>query len=270
MEIRDEGVAPASGLLNQRLSMTHFDLLRLAPPPELEDHIENFWGIVWDLTGKPDYIQHNLPHPSANLVIDPQQQSGLFGVQSGRWTYRLSGRGVAFAAKFHPGALHMALGRPMSELTDIHVSVEMLLGISDAHLEARLGELNDVTGMREILSERLVAVLPPLHEGGRLARRLVERVRDNRDVMRVASLAKDAGLSVRALQRLFANEVGVSPKWVIDRYRMLEAVDAINRGELLNLTELAHRLDYFDSAHFNRAFQALAGVAPSKYRAAAG
>lgn len=270
MEIRDESVAPSSGLLNQRLSMEHFDLLRLAPPPELADHVENFWGVIWDLSEQPDYTQHNLPHPSANLVIDPHGGSGLFGVQSGRWTYTLSGRGAAFAAKFHPGSLRASFGRSMQDLTDTRVPAQDLLGVADGDLEERLAVLNDPAQMREVLASLLIDRVQPVSSDGQLARRLCEHVRDQHEVMRVAALAKSAGLSVRALQRLFAEEIGVSPKWVIDRYRMLEAVDALNRGDRLSLTDLAHRLDYHDSAHFTHAFRALTGVAPSAYRAAAG
>ena len=55
---------------------------------------------------------------------------------------------------------------------------------------------------------------------------------------------------------------------MIDRYRMIEAVEALNRGEAASLTELAHRLGFFDSAHFSHTFQALTGMAPSALRQA--
>src|SRR5690606_19758258 len=68
-------------------------------------------------------------------------------------------------------------------------------------------------------------------------------------------------------QRLFKEYIGVSPKWVIDRYRMIAAVEALNDSADSNLTELAHRLGYFDQAHFSKAFSALTGLSPSQCRA---
>ena len=59
----------------------------------------------------------------------------------------------------------------------------------------------------------------------------------------------------------------MSPKWVIDRYRMLEAVVALKAGGVGTLTDLAHRLGYFDQAAFNHAFEKLTGAAPSSFLA---
>ena len=74
-------------------------------------------------------------------------------------------------------------------------------------------------------------------------------------------------MTLRTLQRLFDDYVGLSPKWVVDRYRMLEAVETLNAGAADGLTELAHRLGYFDQAAFNHAFEKLTGKAPSHFLA---
>ena len=63
MERTSGGIAPSRGLLDKRLSMDNFDLIRVAPSAPLKPFVENYWIIVWDLTGKPAYTQTNLPHP---------------------------------------------------------------------------------------------------------------------------------------------------------------------------------------------------------------
>jgi len=67
------------------------------------------------------------------------------------------------------------------------------------------------------------------------------------------------------LQRVFAEYIGVSPKWVIDRYRMFEALDALNRADKVDLSDLAARLEYTDQAHFSSRFKNLTGVSPGSY-----
>ncbi len=47
---------------------------------------------------------------------------------------------------------------------------------------------------------------------------------------------------------------------------MLAAIDALNKGTPLNLTHLAHRLGYYDQAHFITKFRTLTGRAPSTYK----
>jgi transcriptional regulator GlxA family with amidase domain len=82
---------------------------------------------------------------------------------------------------------------------------------------------------------------------------------------RVEAVAEAAGLGVRALQRLFKDYVGVSPKWVIQRYRLHEALARLESGAPLDLAALALELGYFDQAHFNRDFKSLLGRAPAAY-----
>jgi AraC-like DNA-binding protein len=63
--------------------------------------------------------------------------------------------------------------------------------------------------------------------------------------------------------------VGVSPKWIIRRYRLHEAADRLANGGAADLAELAAALGYYDQAHLTRDFTALVGKSPAEYRAAA-
>ncbi|MBZ9638723.1 helix-turn-helix domain-containing protein, partial [Streptomyces sp. PSKA30] len=81
----------------------------------------------------------------------------------------------------------------------------------------------------------------------------------------VADFAHAEGLSVRALQRLFSTYVGVSPKWVILRYRIHEALEHAGTHTDINWATLATDLGYADQAHLVRDFTATVGVSPTAY-----
>lgn len=70
----------------------------------------------------------------------------------------------------------------------------------------------------------------------------------------------------RALQRLFSDYVGVSPKWVIRRLRLHQAAFRLASAEAFDLARLAQELGYFDQAHFTRDFTNLVGRPPAQYR----
>ena len=72
-------------------------------------------------------------------------------------------------------------------------------------------------------------------------------------------------MSERTLQRLFRRHVGVGPKWVLQRARLHDAVDRIDRGGVRDLAALAVELGWFDQAHFTRDFTALVGQSPAAY-----
>ncbi len=64
---------------------------------------------------------------------------------------------------------------------------------------------------------------------------------------------------------MFNRYVGVSPKWVIRRYRLHEAADRLANGEAVDWPNIALDLGYFDQAHFVKDFKAIVGTPPAKY-----
>ena len=81
------------------------------------------------------------------------------------------------------------------------------------------------------------------------------------------ALERTGNRPTRALQRLFGDYVGVSPKWVIKRYRLHEAVEQLAGGRPPEWSALAQNLGYFDQAHFIRDFKRLVGRTPADYAA---
>ncbi|MFJ5141227.1 DUF6597 domain-containing transcriptional factor [Streptomyces sp. NPDC088707] len=100
------------------------------------------------------------------------------------------------------------------------------------------------------------------------AMELVDLIRGDRTVRKVAQLVAATGLSARSLQRLFASHVGVGPKWVILRYRIHEALERAEAADAAggpDWAALAAELGYSDQAHLVREFTATIGVPPTAY-----
>jgi AraC-like DNA-binding protein len=83
--------------------------------------------------------------------------------------------------------------------------------------------------------------------------------------MRSYDLVSQFYLTERTLQRLFNRYVGVSPSWVIRRYRIHDAIAQLDQGEVLDWPALAVDLGYFDQSHFIKDFKNIIGVSPVKY-----
>ncbi len=256
---------PARGLLHEKTSFEHFELVRFAPSPELAGWVEHHWMVLHDLGDRPPYRQRNLSHPNQHVVIEPGGATGIVGAATGVFEHTIAGTGRVFATKFRAGAFRPFFGRAVSAVTDTHLPAEAAFSRTSEELAREFAGLNDPLGMVERMEAMFLAALPAPDEKAGLARRIVEFAEANLDVVSVAALAERFGMGVRALQRLFDEYVGVSPKWVIDRYRMLEAATELNAGAEAGLTELAHRLGYFDQAAFNHAFEKLTGEAPGRF-----
>jgi AraC-like DNA-binding protein len=154
----------------------------------------------------------------------------------------------------------------MRQLVDRALSLEHAFGAqAGAALAAEVAAQADVTGRIAAIESFLRRREPAADLARESATRIVGEMLHAPPGTRVAELASRHGLSNRALQRLFGRYIGVSPKWVLRRYRLHEASERIASREFEDFSTLALDLGYADQAHFNRDFRSLLGVSPAVY-----
>ena len=254
------GNAPR-GVLH-RIPVGEFAHGRVASPADLADRIEHFWSVHWNLVGLPPQLQETLPHPNVHLVVEPGT-SAAWGVHTGRWTRALEGRSSAFGIKFRPGAFRAVLGRPVSSIADGTIASAALFGAEAARLDEVLACDDDAAA--RVASDFLRPRLPPADAPALLAGRIVDAAAADLELHSAEELARRFDMTLRALQRLFSEYVGVGPKWVLARYRMHEAVARVQAGQAVSWAALAQDLGYFDQAHFIADFRKLVGKTPGDY-----
>ncbi|MFD7989857.1 helix-turn-helix domain-containing protein, partial [Kitasatospora indigofera] len=106
---------------------------------------------------------------------------------------------------------------------------------------------------------------PPPRAAPRQAEAVLALITDTPALVRVDQVAAVAGISVRGLQRLFAEYVGAGPKWVLRRARLHEAAARAEQGTGVDWAALAADLGYADQAHLVRDFTAVVGAPPARY-----
>lgn len=252
------------GVLDMHEGRRRFATSINPPAPRLAGLVEHYWAVRWDLCGRDPYLQHTLSNASVHLVVE-RDRSTIQGVVTGRFTRLLEGSGRVFGVKFRPAGFRPFLGGPVSALSDRSIPVSRVFGPDgDAFVEqvrAQEDEARRVKAADAFLLERLPAADPNVLAVSRLVVLVVE----DRTITRVDQMVERTGVGKRTLQRLFREYVGVSPKWVIQRYRLHEAVERLAGGQDVDLAALALELGYYDQAHFVREFKALVGRPPATY-----
>src|SRR5712691_5471668 len=275
------------GVLRPDIAATRFGLARHRPSDALAPFVEYYWIPRWDLRGKPPYEQTILPHPNVHLVFEASG-AGIFGVDRRLFTRSLSGLGLAFGVRFTAGGFRPFWQAPISQLTDRVVPAARLFGpraektrqaimdagaaLASASASASAGAAgsadDDDARMIGYAEALLCSVLPQRDPLAEHVAALVSRITDDPGLRRVDQLSAEAGMTARTLQRLFADYVGVSPKWVMRRARLHEAAERADSGEPVDWAELAADLGYADQAHLTRDFTVTIGVCPTRYAAA--
>ena len=286
--------AMGRGVLRPDLAATHFRLGRHAPSDALAPFVDFYWIPRWDLRGKPPYEQTILPHPNVHLVFEASG-AGIFGVDRRLFTRSLSGLGLAFGVRFTAGGFRPFWQAPISQLTDRVVPAARLFGPRAEKTRQAIMRDADAGGfdaggsgtggssagdfgagdfgaddarMIGWAEALLRSVLPDRDPQAEQVAALVSRITDDPGLRRVDQLSAESGMTARTLQRLFADYVGVSPKWVMRRARLHEAAERADSGEPVDWACLASDLGYADQAHLTRDFTVTIGVPPSRYAAA--
>lgn len=253
------------GVLRPRFSQGQFEHHRQLPSAPLAAWVEHYWHVRWDLRGLPPQQQATLPHPSVHLVVE-QGQARIYGVQRGRFVRQLQGLDQVFGVKFKAGGFYPFYGHAVSELLNQSVDVTDCFGPRGAELTGQVLAAADFAAMCAAAESFLLLRLPAADAQVARIGRMLERIAQDTSIVSVDDVIAMSGLNKRGLQRLFQRYVGVGPKWVIQRYRLHEAIAQVQAGKMLSWTALALELGYFDQAHFVRDFRQLVGMAPGEYQ----
>lgn len=251
-------LAPGAGGERFQLELRH-------PSPRLAEVVEHYWSVRWSIPAGERHPQHTLPHPCAHLVAEAGGAE-IYGVVTGRFTRLLEGAGRVAAIKFRPAAFRLFLRRPMSEITDRRIPIADVFGQDGETFARRLHATADMEDAVATAEAFLTERLPPADPETALFNGVVARIQADRAITRVETVARIAGMGTRTLQRMFADRIGVTPKWVIQRYRLQDAADRLGADQHVDLAALALELGYFDQAHLARAFRAIVGRPPAAYQ----
>lgn len=229
----------------------------MLPSANIAAFVEHFWMVRWDLRGQPSFVAETLPHPCVHIVFESGGHSHIGGVHRGRFTRVLEGEGRVFGIKFRPGGFHPYWRRPLSELVDCSLPLHEIFGEAGQVLASAVLACEDdeerMSLAEDFLQSRLQSRLPAPDCNVLLIDRLVVRIIADRELTQVDP------------QRLFNQYIGISPKWMIQRYRLHEALERLDKDLAPDWAEFALTLGYFDQAHFIKDFKAMIGRTPAQY-----
>lgn len=262
-------------MLHPQPSSHRLEVERSDVPTELGWCLDYFWGVRWDIAGR--HVQQVIPRPAVHLVAELWEGSPrlvVHGVATRLFERELSGVGRVVAVAFRPGGFWPFLSRSAVDqlggsatgLVNRVIPAGSLLGTDDRLIASRL--LDEALPQRaaaEELARWLMDLAPPPDPVAERVAALVERAESDPRIVSTQCLADIAGVSVRTLQRLFAAYIGLSPKTVIQRHRLLDVAAAANAGTPVDWAELSAELGYFDQSHLIRHFKAMTGRAPASY-----
>lgn len=244
-----------------------FDVERVSPTPSLAEFIDYFWLVRWRVRQphRQPHRQQVVPQPRVHVAAE-NGRLFVHGVSREPFYRTLTGVGHVLGAAFHAGGFRPLLKASVGAIAGAVRPGQDVLGADDRPAAERILATDRSTEVVRALEEYLLATAPEPDPIGRQVTDLVHEVERRSDIVRAEHLARHAGVSLRGLQRLFADYVGVGPKWVIQRSRILDATAIAHSGGPTDWTALAHELGFSDQAHLTRVFTQVVGTPPARYQ----
>jgi AraC-like DNA-binding protein len=169
----------------------------------------------------------------------------------------------AIRVEFTPLGAYRLFGMPMSELTNLAIEIRDVLGPEAGMLVERLAATPDWAARFDLLDAALLARLgrgpEPAPEVGQAWRLLS----GSAGTIPIARIAAEVGWSQGYLIRRFSQQIGLTPKASARVLRFRHAVAMLSRGSA-SLTEISTVCGFYDQAHLNREFRAIAGTTPGQ------
>ncbi len=253
--------------------------LSYRPGPPLADFVDQLW--LSQGAAPAHEMERLLPDSTVELVINLRQDrihlydredyhhSGtapgciVSGPRTQYFVIDTQDQGATLGVHFRPGGAFFFLRGPASDLVDQSVALDALWGSAAAELRERLLAVPTPESKFRVLEACLLEQLAkPLGHHPAVSFGIQQLCGVGRSV---AEVVDKVGFSQRRFIRLFADQVGLTPK-MFDRVSRFQRVVQIAHGtDEIDWADLALVCGYYDQAHFIHEFQAFAGITPSVY-----
>jgi AraC-like DNA-binding protein len=258
-----------AAILRPTAAAQRIEVSRVPPSARWADCIEYHWIVRWECPEPFD--QQIIPQPCVHVtaeLLDGVPRLLVNGISREPWVRTLRGTGHAVGATFRPASFRPVLGTDVGVVAGRVVPLGALVGPDDrpsaaAILRPGLSDEERADGLERHLDACGTSADPVADE----LNALVRQAELDRTITRADQLADRAGVGLRTLQRQFTAYLGVGPKWVVQRFRLLDAAAAAHAGDhRTDWSGLADELGFVDQAHLIRAFTAAVGTPPATYQ----
>jgi len=160
-----------------------------------------------------------------------------------------------------PYSLVSLFGISAQDLTDKPVDFNLV----SKGLQEQLLNSNTTSEMIVVLDKHIFSLIQKNNKDKPLIKYAAERIFKNPTRYILSEIQKDICVTERTLQRMFENNIGVSPGQFRKIHQFNRAFRQLNNRQFQNLSDIAYDNDYADQSHYIRAFKKFTNITPKEY-----
>lgn len=254
-----------SGLLEPEMFDRYFAVRAFEPADDVAECVSHYWVMRWRLPFNVTYRPIEvLPSPMVHAFFTAQ---GAFvhGISDGALSYDTAGAGVMAGIAFKPGGFAPYWRGRINQLRGGRIDLAAVFPDAETGFCSELlqkPEEEIALALDGLLRSR--PAKPPVQHLRLIADAVAIMMREDGPTT-VGALAAELFRSERSLQAAFTKYVGVGPKWLLKRQRLLRAIGTTASTARPDWAGVAADMGYSSQTHLLNDFKHVVGVTPSVY-----
>jgi AraC-like DNA-binding protein len=253
----------------------------VAPHPQLRKHIKCFWMLDHDYGNSSHDHEHLWADAHTELIFTSGQRysrqvrgravalpaSFVVGPFQNELQLFCKGRVTLVAARFWPWGFHPFSNVPMRHVKNTVRSARSVLSEVAGAFERAMAVEHEPDAKLAQLEQAFLRFLASMPKPKLLSRPVAIGAMKTHGVTRIGELQQNHRIQARRLERIFLEEIGVTPKIFCRIVRFNHAKSMIERNPDVDLRQLAYECGYADQSHFTRNFREMFGRTPAGFKA---
>lgn len=190
-------------------------------------------------------------------------RSYLVGIMQESVCWQMRGNSTSFGVRLKPEGVLQLFGTPLADFCNGFVDAEAFLSKAQTPIVERIQEAPNLKVRIFLMETFLHNQLARFNPERNYFTEALKQIRSKHGNFTHTTLEKKLQVGERQLQRMFKDNLGLSPKAYFRIMRFRQAFDSLKAKQEVDWQELTFSLGYSDQSHFIRDFKEFAGVTPS-------
>lgn len=273
---------PQFSYFNSRFNTGKMELRlhKFAPSAGLEPFIK-FYYYITSTPGKKNVALDNHPQGAIDLMFPLQGDVGygraqhtpeiykrvfLVGQQDGHFNFTFGPKMKVLGVTFTPEGFAKIFPVPTKEFTNTGVYFDDVTSSEDRFLFEKIQEIRDDNARLHMLDEYFHLKIYQNDIPFDPVDHAIQAIRQSAGQLSIAELADEYSMSLRTLQRKFAQNLGVSPKTYARVMRFNQVMLLLKQAPDADWQDILYQCGYYDQMHFIKEFKKMTGKPPERYR----
>lgn len=248
------------------------------PNKHLSDFVKYYWQLELNSNSQTAYVERVIPCGDLQIILHyktpfrevskynqslMQPQSLICGQQTEYKDVITTPNSVGMlAVVFYPYSLSAFFPNSVSEFTNQSISLDNFFQAETQKLQDCIIDAKDIYS-RILLVEDFLLNRLSIPGSLPMAKAAVDIITQMNGQISISEIAHDLNISKRQLERIFSDNVGISPKKFERITRLNTAIKRFKPAE--SLTKLTYEAGYFDPSHLIRDFREFTGLSPKAF-----